>query len=272
MKKQNNETDATERRGVQSIELGAKLLSVLAEVSQPLMLKELAHKAGFAQARAHAYLVSFRKIGLVDQDPETGRYHLGPFALDIGIARMRIADPMHDAINCATVLNKRTQLNAAVVVWGSSGATVIQTVESSSHFNMTTRPGAIFSFSGSASGRVFAAYLPEKIVSEALRRERQDASKSGQIGTPMPLSKADIEKIRRRGYAAIDRLAVPGMKAYAAPVFNHAGQLMFAITIFGREALVIEKAESEYIPALLEETRKLSLDFGYIPDDKETCA
>lgn len=232
------------------------------------MLKELAQKAGFAQARAHAYLVSFRKIGLVEQDATTGRYHLGPFALEIGLARMRISDPMHVASDCAIALAKQTHLNVAVVVWGTYGPTVVQNEESTSHINISTRPGTIFSLSGSASGRVFAAFLPEKIVSEALRLERKEMSGSRQIGTPLPLSKADIDAIRKRGYSIIDKPPVPGIVAISAPVFDHVGQLMFAITIFGHEPVVLEKAETEFIPALLAETRKLSSDFGYVHEEQ----
>ncbi|WP_137929672.1 IclR family transcriptional regulator [Mesorhizobium comanense] len=252
-----------EGRGVQSIELGAKLLSVLAEEAEPLMLKDLARVAGFAPAQAHAYLVSYRKIGLVDQEPDTGRYMLGRFALDIGITRMRTADPMRQASEVVRALSEATALNVALVVWGSFGPTVIQLQESGSQLNMNTRPGTVYSMSGTASGRVFSAFMPEKVVRDAIRKEMREPPDSGRIGTHSFQSKKDLEQIRAAGYATVVDPPVPGIKAISAPVFDHIGQMVLAVTIIGHDALIDEKAESDFIPRLLEATEQLSADLGY---------
>ena len=72
---------AKAQRGIQSIEVGGRLLAVLVDAAKPLTLRDLAQKAGMTSAKAHPYLVSFGKLGLVEQDAVTGRYGLGPFAL-----------------------------------------------------------------------------------------------------------------------------------------------------------------------------------------------
>ena len=41
-------------RGVQSIEVGARLLNALVTEGEPMMLKDLAKQAGIAPAQAHA--------------------------------------------------------------------------------------------------------------------------------------------------------------------------------------------------------------------------
>ena len=46
-----------------------------------MTLKQLAVQAKMTPAKAHPYLVSFGKIGLVAQDPVSGRYGLGALAL-----------------------------------------------------------------------------------------------------------------------------------------------------------------------------------------------
>src|SRR5258708_36926308 len=80
-------------RGIQSIEIGGRLLARLADAAPPMMLRDLAEAAGMPPGQAHAYLVIFRKLELVEQDPLTGRYRLGPFALHLGLARLRGAQP-----------------------------------------------------------------------------------------------------------------------------------------------------------------------------------
>ncbi|MGG7565512.1 IclR family transcriptional regulator [Rhodovulum sp. DZ06] len=255
----------SEGRGVQSIELGARLLAALADEAEPLMLKDLAQLAGVAPAQAHAYLVSYRKIGLVDQDAETGRYRLGRFALDVGVARMRMSDPMRLASTAAIELSERTALNVALVVWGSFGPTVVQVQESGAQLNMNTRPGVVYSMTGTSSGQVFHAFLPEKVVKDALRAEKHDAKEDRRVGEERFVSKKDLERIRALGYAAIDKPPVPGISAISAPVFDHAGQMAMAITIIGQDHYLLPRAEAEFIPALLEATRELSAELGYAP-------
>ena len=57
-----------ERAGIQSVEVGFSLVEALAQASGPLMLKDVAAAAGMSAAKAHRYLVSFQRIGLVTQD------------------------------------------------------------------------------------------------------------------------------------------------------------------------------------------------------------
>jgi DNA-binding IclR family transcriptional regulator len=61
---------------------------------QPLMLRDIAAGAKVTPAQAHAYLVSFRKLGLVEQDVASNHYQLGPFALQLGLARLRSFNPL----------------------------------------------------------------------------------------------------------------------------------------------------------------------------------
>jgi len=79
--------DAPARTGIQSIEVGFRLLDVLARTSGPMMLRDLARAAPMNPAKAHRYLVSFARLGLVAQTPE-GRYDLGPFAAEMGLVSL----------------------------------------------------------------------------------------------------------------------------------------------------------------------------------------
>ena len=58
--------------------------------------RDLAKAAGMSTGKAHPYLVSFLKVGFVDQDA-AGRYELGPLALQLGMAKLRRLDPVKEA-------------------------------------------------------------------------------------------------------------------------------------------------------------------------------
>lgn len=265
VKKKSSTSKKSEGRGVQSIETGARLLSALVDEGEPMALKDLAQVAGFSPAQAHAYLVSYRKTGLVEQEAGTGRYRLGRFALDIGIASMRTTDPMRLASETAVALSERTALHVALVVWGSFGPTVVEVQESGSQLNMNTRPGTVYSLTGTSSGRVFTAFLPEATIKEALAREKRERPDSGRVGTYRFISRKEVEQIRTAGWAMVEDPPVPGITAYAAPVFDHAGQMVMTVTIIGHDHYLQGRAEQEFIPALLEAAGQLSSELGYSP-------
>ena len=77
-----------DRAGIQSIEVGSQLLVALTRASRAMALGDLARAAGMHPSKAHRYLVSLQRVGAVTQDPLTGRYELGPFALRLGLASL----------------------------------------------------------------------------------------------------------------------------------------------------------------------------------------
>ena len=73
------------------------VLEVLARGDGPLMLRDLAAAAGMSAAKAHRYLVSFQRLGLVQQDSISTRYELGPAALRVGLAALSRVDAVRMA-------------------------------------------------------------------------------------------------------------------------------------------------------------------------------
>ena len=82
-------TPQRSQRGIQSVEVGGQLLHALAHVGRTMALKDLAREAGMSAAKAHPYLVSFGKLGLIEQDAASGRYGLGPLAMQLGLISLQ---------------------------------------------------------------------------------------------------------------------------------------------------------------------------------------
>src|SRR5262245_17358849 len=145
------ENKSKQRQGIQSIEAGTKLLRTLAASHRAMMLKDLAKGAGMAPAKAHRYLVSFIRSGLIAQDQGTGRYDLGPFALELGLSSLarldlvRLADPVIEQL-CDDIGE-----TVALTVWGNLGPTVIRMVEPSTTITVSLRPGAVLPLTSSAT-------------------------------------------------------------------------------------------------------------------------
>ena len=263
----NGAADVTSR-GVQSIEVGGRILVAMVQAGRPLMLRDLAGGADVAPAQAHAYLVSFRKLGLVEQDPATGRYQLGPFALQLGLARMRVSNPLRLVGHAAAELAAELGLMVTITVWGTFGPTIVQVHEAADQVHVNVRAGAVYSITGTATGRVFGAYLPAKQMTPRLEAELAEGSRSQRVGNPTSRTQfeSEVARIRRHGYATAEGNPVPGINGIAAPVFDHSGQMQLAVTLIGPAPVVGTTQDSPQVVALLEFTRRFSMQLGYEPD------
>ena len=65
------------------------------------------------------YLVSFGKLKLIEQEHETGRYALGPAALQLGLTCLHQLDPIRAALPVAQQLARSTGHAVALALWGN---------------------------------------------------------------------------------------------------------------------------------------------------------
>jgi DNA-binding IclR family transcriptional regulator len=233
------------QRSVQSIEVGGPLLLALASAPTPMSLKDLAAAAALPASRAHPYLVSFGRLGLVTQDGASGRYALGPAAMQIGLTCLFQSDPLRAGTDVAQALAAQTGHAVALAVWGNFGPTVVRLFEARQALHITLRAGTVMSVYGTATGRAFVAALPTHKVDQALNGPQGQLQPFGLHGT-RPASPSQ----RKREDAAIDAeyrahhlvrvvgTPLPGVNAFSAPVLDHEGQVALAITLLdAQEAL-----------------------------------
>src|SRR6202790_2681092 len=140
------------RSGIQSIEVGFRLLEVLTAERRAMMLRDLALAAGMSAAKAHRYLVSFLRLGLVAQDPVNGRYELGGFALQMGLARLARVDGVKLARIALTQLRDQIDQTVGIAVWGNQGPTVVHWMKSSHPAKASLKLGDVMPLLSSATG------------------------------------------------------------------------------------------------------------------------
>ncbi len=223
------------RRGIQSIEIGGRLLTALVDEGGPMSLGDLARKAGMPSAKAHPYLVSFGSFGLIDQDPLTGRYELGPFALQLGLISLHLLDPVRIAIPAVTRLSSEIDQTVGLSVLGNMGPTIIYISESSYPIHVNMRTGTVMAIQSTATGLAFAAFLPPKQVERMLELENRNgiAAGFGVPGKSLQQLETILAEVRKRGMARVQGEPIPGINAICAPVFEHSGNIRLGITAIG---------------------------------------
>ncbi|MGO4834431.1 IclR family transcriptional regulator C-terminal domain-containing protein [Rhizobiaceae sp. 2RAB30] len=183
----------------------------------------------------------------------------------MALAKLRSFDPIDIAVRRGRVLCDETGLAVAISVWGAYGPTVVRVLEVFGEIHMNTRPGTVYSLTGTATGHLFAYYLPDALVNATLRQQRTDAARVRIVGPANDLRQiqGDLDFIRDHGYSVIDSAPVPGISAVSAPVFEVGGQLSLALTIIGRDETLDKGSESRHVAALLAATHEISAQLGH---------
>ena len=218
------------RRGVQSAEVAVAVLRKLAEAGAPMGLNTLAAQVGLAPAKAHRYLVSLVASGMVIQR-KSGAYDLGPLAARIGTAALARVDHINRAGDALPELVERTGLTGMLSVWGAYGATVIRWEKATSQLITALGVGSVLPLTRSATGMAFMAWLPERLLSEAVAREAPE------------LTAVEVASLRARLRMDFVTEAsgsfIPGLYALAAPVLNAQRTVEGVITLVATDAGVI---------------------------------
>ncbi len=253
------------RRGIQSIEIGGRLLTALVEEGGPMSLGDLARKAGMPSAKAHPYLVSFGSFGLIEQDPLTGRYELGPFALQLGLISLHLLDPVRIAIPMITQLAAEIDQTIGLSVLGNQGPTIIYIAESSYPIHVNMRTGTVMSIQSTATGRVFAAFLPPRQVERMIEQEKRNgiATAFGAPGLKASALETLLSEVRKRGMARVQGEPIPGINAICAPVFEHTGAIRLGITAIGTAGSFDASWSGEIARRVLDCARDVSRRLGY---------
>ncbi len=144
------EDEQTSFAGIQSIETGLRLLVALARPGAPHMLKTIAAGAGMPASKAHRYIVSFGRMGFVEQDPSSGRYRLGPAALHIGLAALSGLDVVRLGSAAVTSLREEIDETVALAIWTTNGPTFVRLEEASRPITVNVK--ARFDYAASSIG------------------------------------------------------------------------------------------------------------------------
>lgn len=255
-----------DQQGIQSIEVGARLLEALAQARSSMMLRDLAAAADMPAAKAHRYLVSFSRMGLVEQHPETGRYDLGAFALHLGLSALGRIEPLEQAGPPVRALGEAIGQTVAIAVWGSHGATIVRWFSHDAPVSASLRVGSVMPLTRSATGGVFLAYLPEQTTARFLKRELAENVRMGLKPLDKEAVDAWIEQSRRNGIARTSHFT-PGVSGIAAPVFDSSGEIVLAVVALGYSAAFDLSLQGDTVTAVKECAQALSRRLGYRPAD-----
>jgi len=250
---------ATKRKqwGIQSVEVAAGLLRALIASGRPAPLKDIAGLARLHPGKAHRYLVSLTRAGLVEQDAATGHYGIGALAIALGLAGQRNVDVVRVARSRLPALRDTIDETVLLALWSQQGPVVFDLEESARPVTMNVRVGSILPLLTTATGRVFAAFLPDPLTRTLIAAERAATRTSNAAIGKL------LARTRTIGLAHVSGDLVPGVNALAAPVFDHKGRIAAVIGVLGRREDLDVAFDGPVARALREAADGISQRLGF---------
>lgn len=232
---------ARKQRGIQSVEVGGRLLDALARHRAPLGLSELAGAAQLSAAQAYTYLVSLTRLGLVKRDALTGSYEPGPLALRLGLLHIEQQPAYHVAVPQAAALAEAFGYSVAVCVAGTQGPTIVRYERGGFPLHVNLHIGTVMSLEATSTGRVFCAFFSPSQVAAMWRSQTRspDRAKDARDAKANLVPSFDahlrvrLDDIRARGMERGIDAPSPGISSMSVPVFDAERRMQLALTVTG---------------------------------------
>jgi len=250
-------------RGIQSTTASLDVLKAMLESDRPMHLSEISARVQREASTVYRYLVSFVAGDLVTQD-ESGRYDLGPMAVQLGLAALRRLDGLPLACQELGRLVKEVHADGHVTVWGTFGPTVVRALSRPIDVVVRVQEGWVMPVVSSATGRTWASFLPKDRVEPAVHREFEtDPASRSRLNTKF---EKECAAIRQRGYAFASGERRVLVNALCAPIFDRHGTMVYAITLVAEEPALSPDRHPDVLRQLLDAASRVSRSLG-APDD-----
>ena len=251
------------KNGVQSLEIGITILNAISSGHRAMMLKDIAAAANMPASKVHRYIVSLVRSGLVEQDPGTSRYDLGPLALSLGLVAVDRLDRIKLGLAAIAELRDEVNQTTALAVWSDNGPVIIRSVRPYRPITVNVVTGTALHLLTSASGRVFSAWLPRDTIQALMGRELATLALPEDLKTTSGIQTM-LAQVRKDGVSVVsDYHLVPGVAAAAAPIFNFKNEITLSVLAIGVKGMIDLSLEGTVVAALRRSAHSLSLRLGY---------
>ena len=244
---------------VGSVARAVRLLRVFLEPPHCYSVTELSKATGYTKSLTFRLLQTLISEEMVIKDPISKTYSLGYGLIELGAIAgrtstlVRLADPILDAL--AEETGETINL---VVRTDDVSATCIAQRESRNLVQVMGRIGTRYDLHAGATAKVLLAFAPQDVI-ETYIATRSPLKKltPNTITDPNEL-RAELERIRRRGYSISDREFDMHSWGVAAPVYGADGVVQSGISVAAPISRVDDKLRQHCIDAVLRWASELS--------------
>lgn len=239
-----------------ALEKGLDILELLSEQEFGLSQVEIARKLDRTVGEIFRMIVVLQDRGYVMLEPGSDKYVLTTFLFEVA-HRTPLVKRL-TALAGPSMRRLTVEVNQSVhmAILSSDHILVIGQVDSPGNNIMSVRLGAKIEIWRASSGRVILAHLPTESLLETIEK------------APLPRDmtvksiKNELKHIKQVGHEVMDSYVVGGVVNISAPIIDHSGQAIAALTIPHIKRLDDTVSFGDCVEKLLDVTKTLSVSLG----------
>jgi IclR family pca regulon transcriptional regulator len=251
---------ATDRDGdfVQSLERGLGVIRAFDGDRPALTLSDVAKATGLTRAAARRFLLTLVELGFMRAD---GRlFRLSPRVLDLGRPYLSSLTLQEVAQPHLAALVARVEESATVAVLDGAEIVYVAHAPARRILSVSVAIGTRDPASATSLGRVLLAGQGDDWLEGYLASVKLQKITPETIATPARL-RAELERVRRQGYALVDQELEDGLRALAVPIRDNHGRVIAAVNLAVHASRwSLEEIESTLVPSLAETAADIERD------------
>ncbi len=242
------------------------ILDYIVNSPKALSATEIAKKFGMSVSNAFKYLATLQEFGFLVKNSD--KTYMPGFKLveygSIILKKIKLRDIAHPHL--VELLEKTNQTVHLVLKEGAKGV-YIEKLESAHSLPMLSRIGMSMPLYSTSFGKAILAFLPEEELSFYFETEVFEKKTANTITDPDKIKK-ELDRVRERGYAIDNEENELGIRCIGAPIFNHEGYPVGAVSISGPSSRITDTWISQYALSVVKCAEDISRKLGYKKDKK----
>ena len=248
--------------GVQSVDRAVSVLEILAQRGEA-GVSEAAADIGVHKSTAFRLLAALEERELVEQTQDRGKYRLGFGILRLASAVPGQLDVTHQARSICERLATQLGETVNIAVRRSHFVVNIDQARGPSAVAAHNWVGELTPLHATSSGKVLLAYMTPDERREVLASSGLARLTAHTITSQRELE-AQVAAVARDGYASSIEELEEGLNAVAAPVHDHTGRVIAALSVSGPVYRFTEDRVRRAVPDVVAAAAAISHRMGHL--------
>jgi DNA-binding IclR family transcriptional regulator len=256
---------------VQVVDRIFDILECLNDSETGMTLTELSAALTLAPSTMHRLVNVMIQRGYVELSPESRRYSVGLKILEIrgqSLRRLRLTELARPYLRkLVEITGERAHL---AVMWEGE-VVYLESIEETPSFGVFIPMGKRSPIHSTALGKAILAFHSESDVRKLLSsRGMRRFTKRTIVRVEDFLG--ELERVRELGFAVDNEEGREGVRCLAAPVFDHRGEAIAAVSLSGNAAQILPAKDHEHCRLVLEAAAEVSKRLGFYPQSQNQRA
>ncbi len=246
---------------INSLVKAINIMKLYLEEDKSLGITDFSRALDIPKPTVQNIVSTLEENGLLEKDPMTQKYRLGPVLFQLGMQYSNSMDlTMIARIWLEKLCTQYGEMSKAGIVMGERIVTVMK-VEPDLNYMVFPHAGSVIPPHSTAIGKVLLTWMSPVLREKILSGCTFTRFTANTIGSREELMK-ELERVKREGVAFDKEETITGLSCIAAPVFNNKNECMAAISLSGSVPKIDSRRE-EIIEAVKYVCHRISEQMGY---------